>query len=77
MKTLPADCLIHIDETLPNDRLETIERQFAKSPGVISACVHSRTPHLMVVDYDPAKVSAIGLLSTVRASGLHAELVGL
>ncbi|MCP5141712.1 MAG: heavy-metal-associated domain-containing protein [Gammaproteobacteria bacterium] len=77
MKTLPADCLIHIDETLPSERIHSIERQFAGSRGVISACVPIRTPHLMVVDYDPAVISAASLLNSVRASGLHAELVGL
>lgn len=77
MKTLPADCLIHIDEDLPSEEVQDMERHFAREDGVISACVPSRTPHLMVVDYDPDRTTAGRLLDSVRASGLHAELVGL
>lgn len=72
-----ADILIHIDESLDAARIEGLEHDLGIMDGVVSVCVHSRTPHLMVVEYDPHSADSGLLLDRVTSQGLHAELVGL
>lgn len=72
-----TDIVIHIDEELDDDRIHTLERELSMRHGVLSACVHADRRHLMLVDYDPDGVCSADILSQVRASGIHAELIGL
>ncbi|HSG98372.1 MAG TPA: ATP-binding protein [Woeseiaceae bacterium] len=77
MKTNVADFILHIDETLPPDQLETLENHLYKMGGVLSATNRDDKPHLIRVAYDPGKVQSHDILVKVRSEGLHAELVGL
>ena len=72
-----ADILIHVDETLAPAGIAGLEHDLGVIDGVYSVCVHERTPHLFVVDYDPRSARSGELLSEVRSHGVHAELVGL
>ena len=72
-----TDILIHIDETLEDNRIHDLEKTLSFSNGVYSACVNEKARHLMLVDYDPNAVHAIDILHTVKQNGLHAELIGL
>jgi len=72
-----SDVLIHVDETLDDNAIHSIERDLARIEGVYSACVNERARHLFVVDYDPENVDARTLLGQVSGKGLHAELIGL
>lgn len=72
-----ADLVIHIDETLPLDQLETLEKHVHKMGGVVSACNREDQPHLMSVSYDPALVKSHDILVKIKSEGIHAELVGL
>ncbi len=72
-----SDIVIHIDEELDDEHIHRIERELSMRDGVLSACVHEDRRHLMVVDYDPDGVRSADILSQVKASGLHAELIGL
>lgn len=72
-----ADILIHVDETLDAARIAGLEHDLGVIDGVYSVCVHERTPHLLVVDYDPHSAQSGQLLHEVRSHGVHAELVGL
>ena len=77
MTTNVADVVLHIDETLPPDQLETLEGHLYKIGGVLSATNRDDKPHLIRVVYDPGKVQSHDILFKVRSEGLHAELVGL
>ncbi len=72
-----GDIVIHIDEDLDDDDIHDLERAMAGEPGVVSACVHERTPHLLVVDFDPDTVRPSHLVESVRSKGLHASMLGL
>lgn len=72
-----ADILIHVDESLDTSSIEGLEHDIGVLDGVYSVCVHERTPHLMVVEYDPLSTHSTHLLHRVADHGLHAELVGL
>lgn len=76
MTTFNTTTVIHIDESLSDNELEAVERNLAEAEGVVAACVHEKTRHLMVVDYDPLEISADNLLHHVQRQGFHAELVG-
>jgi len=71
-----ADVVLHIDEHLSSDEIHSMEKELSQTDGVYSACVHERTPHLMVVDYDPMQTHSTFLLQNVQNHGLHAELIG-
>jgi hypothetical protein len=72
-----GDILIHIDESLDDDRIHALERELADEGGVYSACVHERARHLLLVDFDPESLKPSGILRSVRGRGLHAEMIGL
>ncbi len=72
-----TDVVIHIDEDLDDEHIHDLEKGLAMRDGVYSACVHESRRHLMLVDYDPQDVASSDLLSQVRSTGVHAELIGL
>lgn len=71
-----GDILIHIDEDLDDDRIHSLERDLAEQEGIYSACVHERTRHLMVVDFDPMAIKPSAIVHSVRGRGLHAAMIG-
>ncbi len=76
MNSYNANVVVHIDENLSGEQIQEMEKRVAMEAGVQSACVHDRTPHLMVIDYDPREVGSGQLLRSFQNSGLHAVLVG-
>jgi hypothetical protein len=72
-----GDIVIHIGEDLDDDRIHSLERDLAEEDGIVSACMHERTRHLMVVDFDPAVVKPSSIVYSVRGRGLNAKMVGL
>jgi hypothetical protein len=71
-----GDIVIHIDEALDDDRIHDLEQRIGDEHGIFSACMHERTRHLMVVDFDPAQVRPSGIVQSFRGHGLHAQMVG-
>jgi len=72
-----ADVTIHIDETLDEIRMEKLRDRLLGQTGVVTADYKMEKPHLMIVEYDPAKNSSDGLLRSLTTEGVHAELIGL
>jgi hypothetical protein len=72
-----ADVAIHIDEKPGHLAREQIEKRLRGLPGVVSATSHDETPHLLIVEYNPADVDSQAILACVRELGVHAELIGL
>jgi hypothetical protein len=72
-----GDFIIHIDEPLDDDRIWDLERDLAAEKGVLSACVHERRRHLMLIDFDAHATRPSDILQSVRSRGLHAEMIGL
>ena len=71
-----ANAVVHINETLSADQIHDIEKRLADVSGVVSACAHIKTPHLLVVDYDPQTLHSKDLLMHFEDRGLHAALIG-
>ena len=72
-----ADVTVHIDEDVDHETREGIQEQLRGLDGVVAAASHDQRPHLMVVEYDPAKVDSGAILARVQQQGVHAELIGL
>lgn len=72
-----SDIVIHIDETLDDGRIHRLEKDLGDEPGVLSACCHENTPHLLVVDFDADTVRPSEIVQSVRSRGLHAAMLGL
>ena len=76
MISFDANAVVHINESLSADQIHDLERELAGVRGVVSACAHVKTPHLLVVDYDPRSLEASQLVRHFRQQGLHAALIG-
>lgn len=76
MSTYNANVVVHIDESLSTNQLQDMELDISCISGVICTCIHEKTPHLLVVDYDPRTVRSSHLLQHIQGNGLHAELIG-
>ena len=72
-----GDIVIHIDEDLTDDSIHQLERQLAEDRGVYSSCMHQKTRHLMVVDFDPEEIRPSSIVQAIRGRGLHAQMLGL
>lgn len=72
-----VDVIIHVDEAIDDDRRTAIADKVRAHKGVDGVAHHHEKPHLMIVEYDPAAVTAQALLQIVLGEGVHAELVGL
>ncbi len=76
MNSYGANVIVHVDEALSDDDIMDMEQKLSEVDGIVSACVHERTRHLWVIDYDSRQVDSGQLLHRIRDSGLHAELIG-
>jgi hypothetical protein len=72
-----TDFVVHIDETLNQTALESIEDGIRHSPGVISAGHSPERPHLVQVIYDTEATRMVNIVQEVRQHGLHAQAVAL
>lgn len=72
-----ADVMIHVDETLEHERRAQIVDLVSAHIGAEVARYSDEKPHLMIVKYDPLRVTSGDLLQIVLDEGVHAELIGL
>lgn len=72
-----VDMMVHVEETLPPERMHELEDAVRRDACVISACTSHSDPHLLMVTYNPDCTTSTSVLGTVQAEGVHAELVCL
>lgn len=72
-----VDMIVHVNETIPSERMHELEDVVRTDACVISACSSNDNPHLLMVTYNPACTSSGSVLNMIQAQGLHANLVGL
>lgn len=72
-----VDMIVHVDETIPSEKMHELEDAVRTDACVISACSSNENPHMLMVTYNPACTSSGKLLHMVQAQGVRAELVGL
>ncbi|RMG29478.1 MAG: ATP-binding protein [Gammaproteobacteria bacterium] len=74
--THPVDLVVHIDDTLGEQRRQDIELAMRQEAGVLDAHFTRGRPHLMVVEYDPDAIDSFAILRDIHRQSVHAELVG-
>lgn len=77
MNSHPANVIVHLSGRIDSHRQNEIRQAVAAQPGVGRAAASRRTERLILVDYDPAAISASHILEAVRGRGVSASLVGL
>ena len=71
-----ADVMVHVNETLDEDTLRTLEDEVFENVGVVAVGHNPRHPHLLMVAYDSEVAQPFNFLGPIRGRGLHAQLVG-
>ena len=69
--------MLHIDENLTHNELETIRADILKKSGVLVADFREQKPHVLMIEYDPDEITAVEFVNVAKESGFHAELIGL
>ena len=72
-----ADVTLHIDENLNVEQRESIEDSLRALDGVVSVHNSDNTPHLTIIEFNPAVMDSQKILKRVVDQGAHAELIGL
>lgn len=72
-----SDFIIHIDESLTTEQMSSLADAVREHSCVISAGSASRTPHMMLVAYDPDCGRSNEILHHVHRQGFHASSIGL
>jgi len=72
-----ADVTIHVDKNVDSKARSDIEEMLRGIDGVVSVHNAAKASHLFLVEYNPEKTNSHDLLSAVKGSYGHAELVGL
>lgn len=70
-----SDIVIHINEKLDNQNRATLTNRVQKFTGVVSTSLQDSRPHLMIIGYNRSKTKALDILSDVRNTGVHAQLI--
>lgn len=77
MDTKLAEVVLHIDESSSHDEREKFRDVVLAMDGVMAADCNDKTPHLMLIEYNPDAVNSIEFVNAAKEHGLHAELAGL
>ncbi len=70
-----ADIVVHINETLDGKQQEVLSDKLCRCDGVVSAEMGGKRPHFMIVGYNSLQPKPVEVISNIRDSGLHAQLV--
>lgn len=72
-----ADLTLHVDEILEKETRAQLEKDLRSLEGVTSVRSSGKTPHLIVVTYDPHHAKSKDILKVALGEHLHAQLIGL
>ncbi len=71
-----SDIVIHIKEELDIQKQNRLTKDLKKVQGIVSAKLHKKRPHLMIVSFDHHATKALNVLDSVKEKGVDAQLVG-
>lgn len=71
-----TDVVVHINESLDSERRLKLAKKINALKGVVSAKLAEKRPHLMIVGFDPSRTKSLEVLSGVKQTGVHAQLIG-
>ena len=71
-----SDLVMHVDDTLEENRRHDVEAAISRLQGVNEAHFNEKRPHLMLVSYDPVRISSFDILAQMSGQNLCAERIG-
>jgi hypothetical protein len=71
------EVMLHLEESLDEETLHTLEDGVRQDAGVVSVGHNPDNAHMIMVVYDSETTRAASLLHTFQERGLHAQVVGL
>ena len=72
-----ADVTIHIDSDVSDEIRGQVEASLRNLRDVVSVHMPEDKRHLVVVEYNPDKITSGTVLAAIREMAGHAELIGL
>lgn len=72
-----ANVIVHVNEKLALSQTQMLEQHLRKLDGVVAPRFNKNSTTLLLVAYDPNKISAKVLLQQVQTMGYQAQLIGL
>ena len=73
----PVDVLIHIRQHIDAGTKHVIENTLRSVPGVVAPWFAPHNDRLIMVYYNPSKVSSTGVLNSLRKLGFKASLIAI
>lgn len=71
------EVVVHINESLDEDALHSLEEGIRQDAGVVSVGHSPDRSHMIMVVYDSEATRASSLLHRFQERGLHVQVVGL
>jgi hypothetical protein len=71
-----TDITFHLDETLGHNQREAVCSDMVAHDGILAAATQDKTPHLLIVEYDPDKIDPTGIMELFQQHSIHAERLG-
>ncbi|WP_455202541.1 hypothetical protein [Kaarinaea lacus] len=69
--------LIRIEKALSADRRQQVQDTVSDQPGVLDIQNSKRLPHVILVEYDALRISALKILQSVRNQDKSAFMVAM
>ena len=71
-----VEIVLHVDETLGDERRSDLIKSLEGTQGIRSAEFCPLRYHLMLVQYNRERISSQDVLTKVSTQSIHAELIG-
>jgi copper chaperone CopZ len=71
-----AHAVVHLAEPLSDGEVNDLQQALERLAGVVRVEASMRLARLLLVDHDPAVVSAGSILTSVTGRGYAAQLIG-
>jgi hypothetical protein len=72
-----SDVIVHINETLDEATIDTLEQGLRQDKGVVSVGHRPGQNHLLMVVYDADNAHPSSFVHRFQERGFHAQLVGM
>ena len=72
-----TDVMVHVGRPIDAAERARLEVALSAKPGIRAVRGSSRAAQLLLIDYDPGAISALGVLRCFQTLGLEARLVGM
>lgn len=72
-----SDVVVHVGRPFADGERERLEQELGAAPGIRGVRGSPNARQLVLVDFDPGTISALGILRRFQALGLEARLIGM